>query len=55
VTILSTIIQNYADSKLRQQAEQRGTKTIIDALERQHNRYVVDLRSFTAAQTVGGG
>ncbi len=40
----SAIVQNYADSKLRRAAEQRGTKAIQAALEEQHKLYVNDLK-----------
>jgi hypothetical protein len=44
LTICSAIVQNYADSRLRRAAEQRGTKAIQAALEEQHKLYVNDLR-----------
>jgi hypothetical protein len=44
LTICSAIVQNYADSKLRHAAEQRGTKAIQAALEEQHKLYVNDLK-----------
>ncbi len=43
ITICSAIVQNYADSKLRRAAEQRGTKAIQAVLEEQHKLYVNDL------------
>lgn len=43
ITVASAICQNYADSKLKEEAEQRGTKAVTDALEGQHKRYIADL------------
>jgi hypothetical protein len=43
LTISSAIVHNYADSKLRKAAEQRGTQAIQAALEDQHKLYVSDL------------
>jgi hypothetical protein len=44
LTIVSAIVQNYADSKLKGAAERRGTAAIQAALESQHNLYVEDLK-----------
>jgi len=44
LTIISAIVQNYADSKLRKAAERRGTAAIQAALESQHKLYVDDLK-----------
>ena len=44
LTTISAIVQNYADSRLRRAAEQRGTAAIQAALESQHRLYVNDLK-----------
>src|SRR6202043_4151594 len=44
LTTISAIVQNYADSKLKQAAEQRGTEAIQTALKTQHRLYVDDLK-----------
>jgi hypothetical protein len=44
LTMCSAIVQNYADSKLRRAAEQRGTEAIQATLEEQHKLYVNDLK-----------
>jgi hypothetical protein len=43
LTTISAMVQNYADSRLRTAAEQRGTAVIQAALESQHRLYVKDL------------
>lgn len=44
LALISAIVQNYADSRLRRVAEQRGTAAIQAALESQHRLYVDDLK-----------
>src|SRR2546423_3588223 len=44
LALISAIVQNYADSRLRRAAEQRGTAAIQAALENQHRLYVDDLK-----------
>jgi hypothetical protein len=44
LTVCSAIVQNYADSRLKRAAEQRGTKANHVALEEQHKLYLNDLR-----------
>jgi hypothetical protein len=44
LTIISAVVQNYADSRLRRAAEQRGTAAIQAALESQHRLYLSDLK-----------
>jgi hypothetical protein len=44
LAIASAMSENYADNKLRTEAEDRGNKKVADLLESQHKKYIGDVK-----------